>query len=117
MTSDPPTMFTESELEIAAEGGVLDSQVRLEQQYRWRALADAYLIRFDRHPDRLLLTYEARPAVRTEVSDLIRTEEQASPFLTWIMVDDDEGLTILIQGNEQLLNSLDPIIRNDFGTA
>ena len=114
MTSDRYTRSDKSDV-VDVDGP--HAHARLEQQYRWRALADAYLIRFDRHPDRLLLTYEARPAVRAEVSDLIRTEEQASPFLTWIMVDGDEGLTILIQGNEQLLNGIDPIIRNDFGAS
>lgn len=112
MTSDLPTRLTDSELELVVEGGFLDAQARIDQSHRWEALT-AYLIRCDRHPDRLLLTYEARAIVRSEVSDLIRIEERTSPFLTWIMVDSDDGLTILIHGNEQLLDELDPNIRGD----
>jgi hypothetical protein len=117
MASDQYTRSTKSDVELVVDVENPHSHAHLEQQYRWRALAAAHLIRFDRQPDRLLLTYEAMPAVRSEVSDLIHIEEQRSPFLTWIMVDNDDGLIILIQGNEQLLDELDPIIRNDSRAA
>jgi hypothetical protein len=116
MTSDQYTVSTKSELELVVVENP-HCHAHLEQQYRWRALAAAHLIHFDRQPDRLLLTYEAMPAVRAEVSDLIHSEEQRSPFLTWIMVDNDDGLIILIQGNKQLLDELDPIIRNNSRAA
>lgn len=117
MTSDQHTRSTKSDLELVVEVENPHAQADLQQQYRWRALAAAHLLNFDRQPDRLLLTYDAMPTVRAEVSDLIHSEEQRSPFLTWIMVDNEEGLVILIQGNEQLLDELDPIIRNDSRAA
>lgn len=75
---------------------------------RWRALDASHLIARTRAREELVVRYRADARSRRELRKLVDIERVCCAFLTWIISDHTDTLTLHIRGTPAQLDTLSP---------